>query len=93
MPWKKTSRAFAPALLSLALTLLLASCVTSPPAKPAGPPPIAWPTLPPPPEGIALEADGACVLVPLDYWLELVGYVRRVDDVRAILEREGRLIP
>jgi hypothetical protein len=30
--------------------------------------------------------------VPLDYWTELVGYARAVDDIRRILAREGRLV-
>jgi hypothetical protein len=31
--------------------------------------------------------------VPLDYWLHLVGYIRSVDDIRATLQEEGRLLP
>lgn len=89
MPYKPSSSACALAILALALALALTSCATPPPAPPLA---IAWPSLRPPPEtGIELAPDGR-VLVPLDYWTDLVGYVRRVDDVRAILDREGRLV-
>ena len=90
MPSKKTSRLSALAPLALALALVSMSCASAPSAPPE-PPPIAWPVLLPPPDGIALDAEGR-VLVPLDYWLGLVEYVRRVDDVRAILARENRLL-
>lgn len=90
----KTSSPCVAALLALALTLLSASCGTCPP--PPEPPPLlslAWPILPPPPDGIALDPTETRVLVPLDYWTELVGYVRACEDVRAALVREGRLGP
>lgn len=92
MPSKPSSRACAWGVLALALALLSTSCATCPPDPPA-PLPIPWPALPAPPEtGIELAADGR-VAVPLDYWTELVGYIRTLDDVRAMLAREGRIVP
>jgi hypothetical protein len=41
--------------------------------------------------GIELAPDGR-VLVPLDYWTELVGYVASVGTVRESLERQGLLV-
>jgi len=93
MPLKKILRIFAPVLLLIALTLASMSCATCPP-RPEPPPeplPLAWPILAAPPDGIVLDEAGA-VVVPLDYWTELVGYIRAVDDVRAALDREGRLV-
>jgi hypothetical protein len=72
--------------------LLSTSCATRPPAPPELLS-IAWPILAPPPAGIVLDDRGGRVLVPLDYWTDLVGYIRAVENVRRILEREGRLLP
>lgn len=73
--------------------LLSTSCATCPPDPPQALQPIPWPALPAPPEtGIELAPDGR-VAVPLDYWTELVGYIRTLDDVRAMLAREGRIVP
>ena len=92
MPSKLILRACAAGALALALTLASVSCATRPPTPEPQPLPISWPTLPPPPEtGIELTPDERAVIVPLGYWTDLVGYVRAVDDVRAILAREGML--
>lgn len=90
---KKTSLAFALALLLSVSTLLSMSCETPPKVPESDPRPlVAWPVLNPPPEGIALDESGTMVMVPFDYWIELVGYIRSVDDVRKTLEREGWLV-
>jgi len=94
MPSKKTSRFCDLVLLAIALALASTSCATNP--KPPEPNPVnlplAWPILPPPPESLELDAAEANVIVPLDYWLELVGYVRATGAVREILRAEGRII-
>lgn len=95
MSYKKTLNAYALAPLALALALALTSCATCRPEPEPAPslPPIAWPILPSP-DGydIHLTDDQAGVVVPLDYWTGLVGYIRAVDDVRAILDAEGRIV-
>lgn len=90
MRWNRTLRGFGRALPLIVSALLWTSCKTCPPAP--EPLPVSWPSLAPPPQtGIELAPDGR-LLVPLDYWLEVVGYIRELDLVRASLERQNLLI-
>jgi len=88
---KKTLPACALALLLLVSMLVLTSCASRP-SVPEQSLPLDWPILPLPPDGISLDATETIVLVPLDYWVEMVAYIRSVEDIRAQLEREGRLV-
>lgn len=89
-------RALKRAILSIACALALTSCATSPSVPEPLPPPVslplAWPILPPPPDSLSLDDAETTVLVPLDYWLEIVEYIRRVDAIRRQLDEEGRII-
>ncbi len=89
MHLRKPSPTFALALLALVLTLPLTSCATCP-EKPEALLPLTWPVLASPPS--SLEIDGDIVLVPLDYFTELVGYIAAADTVRMQLVREGRIV-
>lgn len=86
-------RALKRALLSIACALALTSCATSPSVpEPPVSLPLAWPILPPPPDSLGLDDAETTVLVPLDYWLDIVEYIRRVDAIRRQLDEEGRII-
>lgn len=86
-------RALKRALLSIVCALALTSCATSPsvPEPPVNLP-LAWPILPPPPDSLSLDDAETTVLVPIDYWLEIVEYIRRVDAIRRQLDEEGRIV-
>lgn len=88
--YKRILRGLGLVLPLIALALLSTSCKTCP--TPPAPVPVSWPSLsPPPPTGIELAPDGR-LLVPLEYWLDVVGYIRQVDDVRRALERQGLIV-
>lgn len=81
------------AVLPIVLALALTSCATCPSAlEPPASLPLAWPILPPPPDSLGLDDAETTVLVPLDYWLDIVEYIRRVDAIRRQLDEEGRII-
>jgi hypothetical protein len=66
------------------------SCKTCPDPPPESLP-LVWPILPPPP-AISLDETEQYVTVPLNYWLEIVGYILAVDDIRHVLADEGRIV-
>ena len=68
-------------VLMIVCGLVWTSCASSPEVPTAG---IDWPAVPEPPEE-GLEVDGEMVLVPVDYWLALVGYIVRVERIRETL--------